>query len=341
MSSSVLTVILNWRTAEMTLRSLAAARTAMAGLTGAIVVVDNDSGDGSFERMTAEVASQGWDLGAVPVRVVQSGHNGGFGAGNNVGIRAGLPDGFPGGTRPDYVYILNSDAFPEPDAIRILRDYLDGHPGTGFAGGHVRGEDEVPHNAAFRFPSVAGEFEAAARLGPVSRLLRRSIIAMPIPATTQSVDWLVGASVMMRQDMLDRIGLFDERFFLYFEETELFRRGASAGWQADFVPASRVVHVGSVSTGMKTWSRIPQFWLDSRWYYFAKVHGRAYAALATLALLAGGGLWRLRCLIQPRDRRDPEHFLRDVTRHHLRALFSPLPEPIAVATTIHAPTAGE
>jgi N-acetylglucosaminyl-diphospho-decaprenol L-rhamnosyltransferase len=316
--ASVLTIILNWRSAEMTLQSLASAREAMAGVEGAISIVDNDSGDGSYETISAAVA----DLPpGVPVQVIQSGWNGGFGAGNNVGIRAGLP----GGARPDYVYLLNSDAFPAADAIRALRDHLDTHPATGFAGSYIHGTDGVPHRTAFRFPSPPGIFEAALRLGPVSRLLRRWIIAQPIPEQTRRVDWLAGASLMMRMDVLDRIGLFDERFFLYFEETELCHRAARAGWPTDYVVESRVAHVGSASTGMKKWKRIPSYWLDSRWLYFSTVHGKAGAVVATLAILAGGSLWRLRCALTGRDRVDPPYFLRDMLRHHTRALFSPAP----------------
>ena len=310
---TVLTVILNWRTPDMTLQSCAAGLRAMEGVAGAITIVDNDSGDGSFEKISAEVVARGWDRGGVPVRVIQSGHNGGFGAGNNVGIRAGLP----GGARPDYAYILNSDAFPAPDAIRALRDHLETHPQTGFAGSFIHGPEGEAHRTAFRFPSIAGELEGAARFGPISRLLRDHIVAQPIPAATGRVDWLAGASLMMRQDVLDQIGLFDEVFFLYYEETDLCLRAARAGWPTDYVVESRVAHIGSVSTGMKTWARIPKFWLDSRRHYFAKNHGHIYAAAATLAHVAGGALWRLRLLVQRKDRGDPPHFLRDLIVHYM------------------------
>lgn len=305
---TVLTVILNWRTPEMTLRSAEAALRAMEGIAGAITIVDNDSGDGSFETLAAEVARRGWNR----VRVLQSGRNGGFGAGNNFGIRAGLP----GGGRPDFVYVLNSDAFPAPDALRLLIDHLTAQPEAGFAGSYIHGPDGRPHETAFRFPSIAGEFEGAIRLGLVSRWLHESIVPLPVPDRTTRVDWLAGASVLMRMDVLDRIGLFDETFFLYFEETELFHRAARAGHATDYIRMSEVEHIGSASTGMKTWTRIPQFWLDSRLYYFTKVHGTGYAAMATLARLAGGALWRLRCLVQRRDPVDPPHFLTDMAVHY-------------------------
>ena len=311
MAATLLTVILNWRTAPMTLQSAEAALRDMAGMAGALTIVDNESGDGSYETLCAEVLARGWDKGAVPVRVIQAGRNGGFGAGNNVGIRAGLPNG----ACPDYVYILNSDAFPDAGAIPALLAHLETHPTTGFAGSFIHGEDGVPHRTAFRFPSIASELEGAARFGPISRALAGSIVAQPIPTTTTRVDWLAGASLMMRQSVLDQIGLFDETFFLYFEETDLCLRAARAGWPTDYVVESRVTHIGSVSTGMKTWPRIPGFWLDSRWHYFTKNHGRLYALAATAAHVAGGLLWRARLLVQTKDRGDPPHFLRDLIAH--------------------------
>jgi GT2 family glycosyltransferase len=310
----LLTVILNWRSPEMTLQAAEAALRALDGIEGALVIVDNDSGDGSYERMFAHVQACGWDTGPQAVRVLQSGHNGGFGAGNNFGIRAGMPDG----TKPDFVYILNSDAFPEPQAIAALLVHLQLHPQTGFAGSYIHGPDGEAHRTAFRFPSIAAEFEAQIRFGPVSRILRDFVVAQPIPQTSGPVDWLAGASLMMRQSVLDQIGLFDERFFLYFEETDLCRRAAMAGWPTDYVLESRVVHIGSASTGMKEWQRIPSFWLDSRLHYFVKNHGKAYACAATLSHIAGGLLWRTRLLIQRKDRGDPPCYLLDLTGHGLR-----------------------
>lgn len=313
MMGKVLCIILNWRTAEMTLSAVAAAERAMEGIDGAINVVDNDSQDGSFEKLESALA------GRPRVRVLQSGRNGGFGAGNNVGIRAGLPDG----ARPDFVYILNSDAFPAPDAISALLTHLQAHPGTGFAGSQIHGTDGEPHITAFRFPGIASEFEGAVKLGPVSRLLSRFIVALPLPSVTTPVDWLAGASVMMRQSMLEGIGLFDETFFLYFEETDLMLRGRRAGWATDYVVESRVAHIGSASTGMKKWQRIPGYWFDSRWHYFAKNHGRVYAVAATLAHLAGLGLNRLRMVLQRRRAGNAPHYFRDLVKHSLGSPLGP------------------
>jgi len=317
---TVLTVIVNWRSAAMTLDAAAAAVAAMEGIAGAVTIVDNDSGDGSFETMTAEVARRGWNG---RVRVIASGRNGGFGYGNNAGIRAGLP----GGVQPDFVYLLNSDAFPRPDAVRRLLDHLSASPEVGLAGSYIEGPDGTPHETAFRFPSIWSEFEGAARTGPISRLLAAHVVPLPIPQGTARVDWLAGASVMIRRSVLDAVGLFDETFFLYFEETDLCRRAAAAGWPTHYVRSSVVVHIGSETTGMKRWRRMPGYWFASRPRYFVKTHGAVYAALATAAHVAGGMIWRLRCLIERKPLRDPPGFLRDLIAHDLGALVRARPAP--------------
>ena len=311
-SPLILTVILNYRTAQMTLESAKCALREMEGIAGEVVIVDNDSGDGSYETLTEAVRAAGWSR----VRVVQSGRNGGFGAGNNFGIRAGLSDG----REPDYIYLLNSDAFPGTGAIRALIDAMEANPRIGFAGSYIHGADGEPHTTAFRHPSIWSEFESTARTGPVTRLLKKHVVSLPISKTTCEVGWVAGASVLMRREALDEIGLFDERFFLYFEETDLLRRGRRAGWGTLYVPESSVTHIGSVSTGMKTWQRMPGYWFDSRLHYFVKNHGPLYAGAATLAALAGGLISQSRRLLRHKPETDLPYFLRDLASHSLRAI---------------------
>lgn len=329
----ILTIILNYRTAGMTERAAEAALREMEGLDGEILIVDNDSQDGSFEALTAAVHARGWDAGN-RVRVMQTDHNGGYGYGNNAGIRAGLSDG----RRPDFIYILNSDAFPDPGAIRALLDAMQARPDCAFAGSYIHGEDGTPHETAFRFPSIPGELEGAAATGPVSTLLRRWIIAPPLPAETVEIDWTCGASVLMRMEALEDVGLFDETFFLYFEETDLFRRAWRKGWTGLYVRDSAVTHIGSVSTGMKTWDRVPGFWLDSRLHYFVKTHGPLSAALADGAVLLGCGIYALRRVVQGKPAIRPKRFLADMLAHDAAALWRGLtgrsrrkPEPAATS----------
>lgn len=305
----------------MTLASVRAVVRALeyAGVSYWITVVDNASEDGSFERLQAQIGPSD-----VPsprssasgqgrrVEVIASGRNGGFGFGNNVGIRRGLASTEPA----EYFYLLNSDAFPAEDAVKVLIDFMDAHPAVGLAGSYIHGVDDVPHETAFRFPSLQGELVERVSFGPLTRWLDDYVVALPIPTDTVRVDWLAGASMMIRRKVFDAVGLFDETFFLYYEEVDLCRRALLKGWPTYYVPASRVAHVGSASTGMKDRSRrLPGFYLDSRAYYFRKSHGAAYLAGANAAWISGQLVRLLRSRIERKSFDDPPSLLGDFLRH--------------------------
>ncbi|GAB4207121.1 MAG: glycosyltransferase [Sandaracinaceae bacterium] len=306
----LLTVILNYKTPEMTLEAVAAAHRAMERIASArIDVVDNASGDGSLEKLEAGVRAARYAPDRV--QVLASPRNGGFGAGNNFAIRRALASEDP----PDFVYILNSDAFPAPDAIDVLLAFLEARPEVGLAGSFIHGTDGVPHETAFRFPSFWSELESGLALGVVSRLLaHRRVAITPRPTETRQVDWLAGASVMIRRQVLEDVGLFDETFFLYFEETDLCRRALMAGWPTWYVVESRVAHVGSASTGMKKWQRIPRYWLESRAHYFRKNHGEAYLRAADVAFVLAHGTYRLRRRLQDKPDPHPPRFYEDFVK---------------------------
>lgn len=308
----LLTVILNYRTGEMTLDSARAALVASASVDGdwRIEIVDNDSQDGSFEQMRDTVESEGWER----VEVVASGRNGGFGAGNNHAMRRALASDDP----PDFIYLLNSDAFPDPAATSELLAYLEAHPDVGIAGSYIHGIDGEPHLTAFRFPSIESEIVGSLRIGLVDRLLpEREVPIQPMPTESCQVDWLAGASMMIRREVLESVGLFDETFFLYFEETDLCRRAALAGWPTHYVVESRVAHVGHGSTGLKDLEQpMPRYWFDSRRHYFRKNHGRGYTWVANSLGAIGHALHRVKVTLQRREVGDPAHFLRDYVRYN-------------------------
>lgn len=318
---SVHVVILNWRSAPMTLRAAEAAVTAMAGIPGTITLVDNDSGDGSFEAMSDHAEAQSWTADE-RLRVLQSGRNGGFGAGNNAALR--VPPHHPA----DFVLVVNSDAFLAPDTIGAMRDYLQAHPRVGLLGCCVMGEHGNHHTTHFRFPTAAGELEDSARTGPLSKLLRGAVVTLPMPQQAGPVDWVAGAALMIRAEVLAEVGGFDEAFFLYYEETDLCLRAARAGWPTHYLPDVHVVHIGSVSTGMRGWTLPPDYWFASREQYYRQNHGRAYAVLTLAAHLTGLAIRRLRGLMGRPDPSFPHGQGRALIRHALapsrpRQIFRP------------------
>jgi N-acetylglucosaminyl-diphospho-decaprenol L-rhamnosyltransferase len=304
----LLVVIVNYKTARLALRAAEAALADVKAQGGAITIVDNDSGDGSVAILRDGVAHE------PAITVIAAEKNGGFGYGNNVAIRRALASDDP----PQYVYLLNPDAVPDPGAIRTLVEFMDAHPDVGIAGSHIHNPDGTTHVSAFRFPSPLGELEGTLKLGLATKIFDRwSVWNLPCDRTTK-VDWVSGASTILRREVFETVGLFDENFFLYFEETDLCRRAAEAGWQTWFVREASVEHEVGAATGIKDMKRrTPPYWFQSRRYYFLKQGGRSELWLANLLWVAGFSLWRMRRRLQNKPDPDPPQMLVDFVRHTL------------------------
>jgi hypothetical protein len=175
-------------------------------------------------------------------------------------------------------------------------------------------------HSRFRFPGVASEFDNGLRLGIVSRLLRRWAVAPPLVDEAHEIDWLSGACMLIRRDVFERVGPFDEDYFLYYEELDFSRRAHALGVRSWYVPASRVVHLVGQSTGVtvrdRRPARTPPYWFASRSRYFRKHHGRLYKFVTDVGFVLGKSIWH--CLRVVRGRADdgPPCFLRDFVRHN-------------------------
>lgn len=262
-----------------------------------VLVVDGGSQDGSAERLTEFAASpalRSW-VSVLPLAI-----NGGFGWANSQAILR-LLRGHPA---PAFVHLLNPDAHIEQGAVVALLHDLLRHPHAAVSGSQLIETDGSKSSGAFRFPTIRDELVRGARTGLIDRWLAIRPITLPLAQSRCDVDWVTGASMMIRAAALHDVGLFDDAFFLYYEETELMWRLRLKGWTVSHEPASRVHHVGGASTGVHDridgsdlGPRRPAYWYRSRRLYFVRKHGLAAASLALLAWLSGHLLWRLRKLL--------------------------------------------
>jgi GT2 family glycosyltransferase/serine acetyltransferase len=319
----LLTVIVNHRTANLTVDALASLSTQPELASGCrAVVVDNASGDGSADRIEGAIADHAWKDW---VELVRSPRNGGFAAGNNLAIRAALDGADP----PALVLLLNPDTMVRPGALEALLSFMDGHPEVGIAGCRLEELDGTPQASAFRFPGVLGELESALRTRPASWLLGRWAVAPPPPAQACQVDWVAGAAMVIRREVLEQVGLLDEGYFLYFEEVDYCLRARRAGWPCWHVPESRVVHLRGRSSGVtdprQARRRRPQYWFASRRRYFVRNLGLLRAGLADVAFTAGHVVSRTARALRGRPAIDPEKFLTDFVRNSLFAAGPALP----------------
>jgi GT2 family glycosyltransferase len=242
--------------------AIAPFRDACAAGQHACVVVDNDSRDGTADHVER----------AHPyARVIRAGGNVGFGRGCNLGAAH---------SDSEFVLFLNPDASLEPGELAKLVAFMDAHP-----------------RAAVCAPAIE---DAAQRAGMMTR--PRDVIAQAwgLPSYEESrlivpggapfeTTWVCGAVFLMRSERFRALGGFDPRFFLYFEETDLFLRCMQAGSEIWVVPAARARHRGGASaraTDEPTVSGdIARHYFQSRFYYLHKHHGLGAAVAADVSEL--------------------------------------------------------
>lgn len=314
-------VIVNYRIGPLVVDCLASLLGELPSLCGGrVIVVDNASGDGSVALIRAAIAERGWSSWA---ELIELPRNGGFAYGNNRAIEHVRQ------CEPAFgaIVCLNPDTVVCPGAIAELLVHLDRHPRAGIVGPTIENERGDLQLSALSFPSVWSELDGGAQLGLLSRLIGARSMARMANDSTHSCDWLAGACFVVRREVFEAIGMLDEGYFLYFEETDFCWRAGQGGWSCWFVPAARVVHFEGASTGIRdARRRRPAYWFESRRRLFTKLYG-------VWGLLLADGLWALgRASLQLRrllhlggvreGQPEPHRFASDLLLGDLRAALS-------------------
>jgi GT2 family glycosyltransferase len=256
-----------------------------------VLVVDNASRDGSAEMVEDEFGTS-----AIPVRVIRSEINLGFGGANNLALEQAAGR---------YIVLLNSDAFLDPGALTLAVEHMDRSPSTGFGGAKLVGRDRVMQPSARCFHSMWSDgliLTGLAARFPRSRLFGAPDRTWADPDAAANVDWVPGAFMIMRREALVKIGTFDPRFFLYYEETDLCRRVKAGGFAVTYWPDVVVTHVGGESgkqlaslSASKAASRVELWRMRSTLLYYRKHHGwKAQGAKFLEWMLYMARYWRNR-----------------------------------------------
>jgi len=320
MQSSIWIVIVNFRTSDLTIDCLRSLSKQVADLSNLhLVVVDNSSGDDSVLKITNAIESERWSSW---VEVMPLDRNGGFAFGNNASIRQALASTH----LIDYVMLLNPDTIPLPGAIKALVDFMDTNPDAGIAGSQLVNTKGGVECSAHNFPSPLNELNGGARLGVLSRLLslKETSAAQTI---SHQCDWVSGASMIIRRQLLEDIDLMDEEYFLYFEEVDFCHRAYQAGWECWYVPDSRVIHLEGASTDIcSTAKRRAGYWYDSRRRFFVKHYGISGLAVADVLWALGRSTYLLRRSLNlgasGNHNNDPKYFMFDLLWGDLRAILT-------------------
>ncbi len=267
----VVSIVLNWNRKDDTLASLTSLfEQATAGFSLEVLLVDNGSTDGSVEAVEKRLPSVG---------VIRLPDNLGYSAGMNIGLRAALDRG------ADWTFLVNNDAIAEPCSLERLVASTS-RPGIGIAA-----------------PTVyyAGESN---RVWPSAGRRRRLSLA-PIDTTAEArsggaydVDWANACCILVRRELWEQVGLFDEHYRFYYEDHDLCIRAKNAGWRIVHVPDARVRHHVSASTGEGSPAKMYLLGRSSVVFYARHSHGwhrvfivvyRLGSLLRTLATSLVGG----------------------------------------------------
>jgi N-acetylglucosaminyl-diphospho-decaprenol L-rhamnosyltransferase len=313
--AAVLIIVINYRTPALTLACIESlSKIAQTFCNAHLVIVDNGSGDDSLHQLRTAESLRIWSERASVVALEE---NIGYAAGNNAVIRLALNSD----TATKFIWLLNSDTQARVHALDALIESMKLNSCIGIVGSRLENVDGTPQRSAFRFPSILGEWEATIRWGVMTRLCARWVVAPPAPLGAARTDWVPGASMLIRREVFERIGLLDEKFFMYFEDVDFCRRAQNANWETWYIPNSRVEHrVGAssnVTSDARVRQRMPRYWFDARGNYFLKHHTRFYFACANFVWLLGFGVWRVRQFIQRKPDVDPPCFWRDFFTYNI------------------------
>ena len=267
-------IIVSWNVREL-LQNCLHSILAETNLTMQIIVVDSASTDGSA-AMVAENFPQ--------VELVACQENVGFPGGNNLGLER---------ANGRYILLLNPDTVVHGDALAKMVSYLEENPKVGVVGPQLLNEDGSVQSSRRRFPTMRTAFFESTWLQPYApqALLDDYFVRDVADEETAVVEWLMGACLMIRQEIVAQVGGLDEKYFMYSEELDYCRRIHEAGWQVVYYPQAKVTHLSGKSSEQAVTQRHINF-NRAKLRYFRKYHGRLAAGMLRLFLLKSYG-WQL------------------------------------------------
>jgi len=281
-------IVVNYNTEYLLASMFAALDGAAGGLALQTIVVDNASRDGSVAWLRQHRPDA--ELIANQVNV-------GFGRANNQAVPR---------IRGDYVLLLNTDAYVSPDTLAKTVAWMRVHPDCGVLGVRLLGRDGEQQPSCRFFPTPLNTCLLRTGLARFVPWVRGIDAPHWDPAVSRDCDWVPGCYYLMPRAVVDEVGLFDPRYFLYCEEVDHCKRVKEAGWTVRYFADATVVHVGgesakSVGELTEGGRQISALQIESELLFFRKHHGRAglWAAMA-LTVLANAYL-ALKWIVKRRD----------------------------------------
>ena len=262
----VSTVVVNWNTCDILRNCLASLYANTRDVEVEVIVIDNASSDGSVDMVKSEFPL---------VKIIANAENRGFAAGNNQGIAI---------AKGRYILLLNSDTVVLNNAITETVAFADAYPEAAVVGCRVLNPDRTLQPTCFMFPSILNMILSTTYLYKLfhrSCFFGRERMTWWDKDNVREVDVVTGCFMLVRRQAVDHVGLMDERFFVYGEETDWCYRFKQAGWKVMFTPCAEIIHVGGGSSKQMKPEMVLQL-RASILFFFKKHRGRLAYRLACL-----------------------------------------------------------
>ncbi len=265
MSMDLSIIIVNYNSKAKALNCLESiGRADLAGIDYEVIVVDNNSRDGISEAIKS---------GFPKAKFIQSERNRGMGGGNNLGVR---------GAAGEYLLILNPDTMVKEDSIKTMLEAERQDPQIGLLGPKLLYRNGRLQYSCLRFPKLLTPIYRRTFLGKFAeRHLDQFLMKDYDHETRRQVDWVQGSCMLIKRSLFTDLAGFDERFFMYFEDTDLCRRIRQAGFKVMYDPRAIVIHDHERASASDSWyiapftNRLSQIHLASWIKYFIKWKFRA------------------------------------------------------------------
>lgn len=282
-------LVVNYNTAKLLQPMFDALRQSNSADLTRYLVVDNASADNSLERLESVCPE---------ALLLVNENNVGFGRANNQ-----LVEHLQG----KYALLINTDAFVAADTLKKTLDYMEAHPDCGVLGVRLVGREGDLQPSCRYFPTPLNVFLSRTGLERFFPVVKRVDDMDWDHASVRECDWVPGCYYLIRREVIDQIGLFDPRYFLYYEEVDHCKRVKQAGWKVVYYPDTTVVHIGGESAKtvveLNAVSRqIPKMQIESELLYFRKHHGLPGLALHMFLVCLGDLILALKALLKGRGR---------------------------------------
>jgi len=270
---NVLVVIINYKTPELVCQAVLSVIPQLSH-NDKICIVDNFSNDDSVDYLAKFIEDYGFNS---QVDLIFSPTNGGFSAGNNIGINL---------LEAKYYLLLNSDAYLKDAALSQLVIAMDESNSIGIVAPQLMWEDGRQQTSCFYNLTPLNSFIISSKTGFISRFLKVfGLYEVAIPLKEHGAvrpQWLSFACVLLRGEMIKDIGLMDDGYFMYREDNDYCRRAVQAGWKLKYCHSAKVVHLNQGDSNQKVIKRLPKYYFESRSRYFIKYYGRSGLFIANI-----------------------------------------------------------